>query len=107
MIYVAVDTGPRVSQLAALKWNDVIAIDRGWLRSVVQGYLNYYAVPGNLESLALFRDRLLGLWWRTLRRRSQQRHFPWTRMLALGRRWFPPLCGCSIPIPQFASPPVI
>jgi len=60
-----------------------------WLKSVVQGYSNYYAVPGNLESLAVFRDRLLGLWWRNLRRRSQQRHLPWSRMLALGRRWLP------------------
>jgi len=26
----------------------------GWLRLVVQGYFTYYAVPGNLESLAVF-----------------------------------------------------
>ena len=37
-----------------------------WLRSVVQGYFNYYAVPGNIGSLSLFRDRLLGLWWHTV-----------------------------------------
>jgi RNA-directed DNA polymerase len=73
------------------RMHDPISQTGGWLRSVVQGYFNYYAVPGNLESLAVFRDRLLGLWWRTLRRRSQQRHFPWTRTLALGRRWFPQL----------------
>src|SRR4029077_16681836 len=73
------------------RMHDPVPQTGGWLRSVVQGYFTYYAVPGNLESLAVFRDRLLGLWWRTLRRRSQQRHLPWTRMLALGRRWFPPL----------------
>jgi group II intron reverse transcriptase/maturase len=73
------------------RMHDPVPQTGGWLRSVVQGYLNYYAVPGNLESIAVFRDRLLGLWWRTLRRRSQQRHLPWTRMLALGRRWFPQL----------------
>ena len=28
-----------------------------WLKSVVQGYFNYYAVPGNLTSLGVFRDR--------------------------------------------------
>jgi RNA-directed DNA polymerase len=55
------------------------------LKSIVHGYF-HYAVPGNLDSLAVFRDRLLGLWWRNLRRRSQQRHLRWTRMLALGRR---------------------
>ena len=33
------------------------------VHSVVRGYFNYYAVPGNLVSLAVFRNRLLGLWW--------------------------------------------
>jgi hypothetical protein len=49
-------------------------------------YFNYYAVPGNVGSLSLFRDRLLGLWWNTLCRRSQQR-LPWKKMLRLGDRW--------------------
>jgi RNA-directed DNA polymerase len=38
-----------------------------WLRSVLQGYFNYYAVPGNLNTLGLFRDRVLRLWGITLR----------------------------------------
>jgi len=80
-----------LKQALRKRMHDPVPQTGGWLRSVVQGYFTYYAVPGNLESLAVFRDRLLGLWWRTLRRRSQQRHFPWTRMLALGRRWFPQL----------------
>ena len=71
--------------------HDPVPQTGGWLKSAVRGYFNYYAVPGNLKSLAVFRDRLLGLWWRTLRRRSQQRPLPWTWMLALGRRWFPQL----------------
>src|SRR5438445_507766 len=71
------------------RMHDPVPQTGGWLKSVVQGYFNYYAVPGNLESLAVFRDRLLGLWWRTLRRRSQQHRLPWTRMLTLGRRWLP------------------
>jgi hypothetical protein len=41
-----------------------------WLKSIVQGHFNYYAVPGNIESLGVCRDRLVGHWWRTLRRRS-------------------------------------
>src|SRR5207253_5392871 len=45
------------------------------------GYFNYHAVPGNLESLAAFRNRTLGLWWRTLRRRSQKHRLSWTLML--------------------------
>jgi hypothetical protein len=60
-----------------------------WLQSIVRGYFNYYAVPGNLHSLAVFRNRLLGSWWRSLRRRSQKDRFTWTRMLTLGHRWLP------------------
>src|SRR5467141_3514874 len=37
-----------------------------WLKSVVQGYFHYYAVPGNIDSLSVFRDRLTGHWWHTL-----------------------------------------
>ena len=72
------------------RMHDPVPQTGGWLRSVVQGHFNYYAVPGNLDSLAVFRDRLLGLWWRTLRRRSQQRHLPGP-YACLGRRWFPQL----------------
>jgi hypothetical protein len=43
------------------RMHDPIAQTGTWLRSVVQGYFNYYAVPGNLDSLAVFRQRLLGL----------------------------------------------
>jgi RNA-directed DNA polymerase len=71
------------------RMHDPIAQTGRWLRSVVQGYFNYYAVPGNLDSLAAFRQRLLALWWRRLRRRSQKHQFSWTRTLALGDRWLP------------------
>jgi RNA-directed DNA polymerase len=70
--------------------HDPVTQTGGWLKSVVQGYFNYYAVPGNLDRLAIFRRRLLALWWHKLRRRSQQRHLSWTRMIALGERWLPP-----------------
>jgi len=33
-----------------------------WLKSVVQGYFNYYAVTGNTDSLGLFRVRVTRLW---------------------------------------------
>jgi len=60
-----------------------------WLKSIVQGYFNYYAVPGNTASLSLFRHRLLVLWWHSVRRRSQKHRISWTRMLALAKRWLP------------------
>src|SRR5262252_6873262 len=74
-----------------LQWrmHDPMTQTGRWLRSVVQGYFNYYAVPGNLDSLAAFRQRVLGLWWHRLRRRSQKHPLSWTGTLALGDRWLP------------------
>src|SRR5947207_201506 len=43
-----------------------------WLRSVVQGYFNYHAVPGNLPSLRSFRIEVRKRWLGVIRRRSQR-----------------------------------
>ena len=61
-----------------------------WLRSVVQGYFNYHAVPGNLDSLSVFRTRLTRLWHTQLVQRSQRRRLTWERMNRLADRWLPP-----------------
>jgi len=61
-----------------------------WLKSIMQGHFNYYAVPGNLDSLGVFRDRVLGHWGHSLRRRSQKRPISWEPILALAARWLPP-----------------
>ena len=60
-----------------------------WLRSVVQGYFNYHAVPGNIDNLAVFRDRVILLWRTTLIHRSQRHRLPWIRMQILANRWLP------------------
>jgi RNA-directed DNA polymerase len=75
-----------------------------WLRSVVQGYFNYYAVPGNNASLSLFRHRVLVCWWHSIRRRSQKRRINWTRMLDLAKRWLPqPAVLHPFPDARFAA----
>jgi hypothetical protein len=75
-----------------------------WLKSIVQGYYHYYAVPGNTDSLSVFRDRLTGHWWHSLCRRSQQRRLSWTRMLALPDRWLPrPRVLHPYPADRFAA----
>jgi group II intron reverse transcriptase/maturase len=79
----------QIKQELNQRMHDPVAQTGGWLHSIVQGYFNYYAVPGNLDNLAVFRNRLLGLWWRSLRRRSQKDRVTWTRMLALRGRWLP------------------
>src|SRR6516225_2864002 len=60
-----------------------------WLRSVVQGYFNYHAVPGNLASLRSFRLQVIRRWMRALRRRSQKHRLTWPRFVALADRWLP------------------
>jgi RNA-directed DNA polymerase len=61
-----------------------------WLRSVVQGHLAYYAVPGNTHAVAAFRTQATRHWFKALRRRSQHSRITWTRMNRLANRWLPP-----------------
>lgn len=83
------------AKLTALKaelrhrWHTPVVQLGPWLRSVVQGWLNYHAVPGNMDSLNAFRSQVLRLWFRALRRRGQRRPMTWARFLLLVRRWIP------------------
>jgi group II intron reverse transcriptase/maturase len=60
-----------------------------WLRSVVQGYLNYHAVPGNIESVLCFRTQVIRYWYRTLRRRGDRRRITWDRFGKFANHWLP------------------
>ncbi len=62
-----------------------------WLASVVRGWLNYHAVPGNSRRLKQFTDEVHKLWFRTLRRRSQKgkQRWTWRRMTRLVRKHIP------------------
>ena len=60
-----------------------------WLRSVVQGYLNYHAVPGNLKRLGMFRAEVCRAWLHALRRRSQRSRMTWDRFKPLIARYLP------------------
>jgi len=51
----------------------------GWLRRVVQGCLNYHAVPGNSHRIGPFMDEVARPWLSVLRRRSQRGRSRWTR----------------------------
>jgi hypothetical protein len=75
-----------------------------WLRAVVQGHFNYYAVPGNLDSLGMFRERVLSMWWHVLCRRSQKRGVTWERMIAIAKLWLPsPRVLHPYPAQRFAA----
>jgi len=60
-----------------------------WIGSVVQGYMNFHAVPGNFASIKAFRTQVARLWLRMLRRRSQRHRMPWERFRHFVDQWFP------------------
>ncbi len=65
--------------------------DQGkWLRSVIQGFFNHHAVPGNRDALDAFRTLLARSWFQSLRRRSQKaRSLKWERMQRIIDKWLP------------------
>jgi hypothetical protein len=67
-----------------------IPVQGQWLRSVVQGHLAYYAVPGNSDAVSAFRTQVTRHWMNALRRRSQRTRVTWQRMNRLAKRWLPP-----------------
>jgi RNA-directed DNA polymerase len=67
-----------------------VPVQGAWLRSVVQGHLAYYAVPGNTDTVRAFRDQVTRHWFQVLRRRSQRTRLTWERMGRMTKRWLPP-----------------
>jgi group II intron reverse transcriptase/maturase len=59
-----------------------------WLRSVLRGYYQYHAVPGNLSILSRFRHQVARLWFRTLSQRSQRRP-TWAQLGPIFDHWLP------------------
>ena len=62
-----------------------------WLRRVLQGHMNYYAVPGNGKSLDGFVTQVAKNWLKALRRRSQRSNMTWERFSTLLDLFFPPV----------------
>ena len=60
------------------------------LRSVIQGFFNHHAVPGNRDALDAFRTLLAHSWFQSLCRRSQKaRSLKWERMQGIIDKWLP------------------
>ena len=73
-----------------LRMHDPVPEQGQWLRAVVLGHLNYYAVPGNKQSTDAFRTAAMREWLHALRRRSQKaRSLTWKRFQRLVRTWLP------------------
>jgi group II intron reverse transcriptase/maturase len=93
-----------IKQQLRQRMHDPVPQTGEWLKSVVQGYFNYYAVPGNLDSLGVFRDRLLRFWGQSLRCRSQKSRPAWAYRVALANRWLPhPRVLHPYPADRFAA----
>jgi RNA-directed DNA polymerase len=62
-----------------------------WLASVIRGFTNYHAVPGNMNAPREFYTQIGRLWLRVIRRRSQKAKTRWTweRFYRLQRWWLP------------------
>ena len=93
-----------IKQQLRTRMHDPTALTGKWLQSVLQGYFNYHAVPGNLSRLCIFRNRVIRLWRWALRRRGQKRRPNWARMSRLAQRWLPvPRALHPYPAARFAA----
>ena len=72
-----------------VRWHESIDVTGLWLKSVLQGYYNYHAVPTNSRALSAFRDQVTRHWKQALSWRSQHGAVTWQRMHTLAARWLP------------------
>ena len=78
-----------IKQQLRERMHEPVAATGKWLKSVVQGYFNYHAVPGNTDILRVFHYRVTRLWRQVLIRRGQRGYLNWVRMRRLEERWIP------------------
>ena len=73
------------------KMHEPIHLQGRWLRRVIQGWLNYYAVPGNSARLGQFCTAVSRIWLKMIRRRSHKARtrWNWKRLQHHIKRWFP------------------
>jgi group II intron reverse transcriptase/maturase len=60
-----------------------------WLRQIVTGHFEYFAVPTNGRAITAFRDYVTDLWRRALRRRSQKDGCTWERIAKIAADYLP------------------
>jgi RNA-directed DNA polymerase len=62
-----------------------------WVKQMLQGHLNYYAVSGNHPSPWWFCKQVRWLWLKSLKRRSHNARLTWETFIRLVDRFFPPI----------------
>ena len=79
----------RIKQELRRRMHDDVEDTAKWLGLVLNGWLNYYAVPNSSRFIVRFERRLKRIWLRNLRRRSQRDGFPWAGISRLTARHWP------------------
>ena len=77
-----------IKQHIRRRMHDPVAQVGGWLRSVLNGYYQYHAVPGNLTVLKRFRRQVARYWFHALGQRSQRRP-TWEKLGKIFDHWLP------------------
>ena len=77
-----------IKQELRRRMHEPVAQVGGWLSSVLNGYYQYHAVPGNLRVLTRFRRQVARYWFHVLGQRSQRRP-TWERLGKLFDLWLP------------------
>jgi RNA-directed DNA polymerase len=77
-----------IKQELRRRMHEPIAKTGKWLRSVLNGYYQYHAVPGNIPVLKHFRTQVARQWFRALAQRSQRRP-TWEKLKTVFEHWLP------------------
>jgi len=89
-----------VKQEMRKRMHDEVKEVGAWLRAVIIGHQNYYAVPTNLKRVKRFGDCVMKEWIKVLRRRSQKGgNLRWDRYLRL-TDWLLPRVKTTHPFPE-------
>jgi RNA-directed DNA polymerase len=74
-----------------LRINESLTSIGKWLASVIRGFTNFHAIPGNMKAVRAFYTQIGRLWLWVIRRRSQKGKSRWTweRFYRLQRQWLP------------------
>ena len=92
----------RLKERLRARMHDDVHETAQWLGKVVNGWLNYYAVPTSSRTLCGFVRRLEWNWLATLRRRSQKTGTTMTDVTRLTALYWPPVRARHPPATRFA-----
>lgn len=80
------------------RMHEPVKVTGEWLTSVLRGYYQYHAIPGNIPVLKRFRHQVARYWFHALEQRSQRRP-TWAKLGQLFDHWIP-IPGVLHPFPD-------